>query len=142
MSNENHIDLSLFVSPEQCDTAIGVLQLHKRELLEAAAHKAQKEARKQLEADFLALMDRSAYAVEEAILRLFDRQTSEEKNNGRTHASNGQGVNVFHAPFVTWAADILNKGGSLYGKSLVKARKIAKFYKRQLVDMMEVKQQA
>ena len=88
----------------------------------------------------LDLLDRNDEAVERAILRLYERQTADEQSAGTTHHENGVGFNGRHAPIASsFAVQIANStwpaGRRLSPKQRPIARKIARFYVRQLLEI-------
>jgi hypothetical protein len=93
-------------------------------------------------AGILARLDRDAYAVEEAILRIYDRQTSDEQNSLVTVHANGVGFSAFDAEFMSSLAQQIraNRYGNPNGRRLSPrqleiGRKKIKRYAGQLLDV-------
>lgn len=82
-----------------------------------------------------ALLDRSDYAVERAILAIFNRQTEDEKVGKTTIHSNGVGFSGFDSSTGTYYAKWILGGNKLTGKHLVRGRKMAHKYVRQLSEI-------
>lgn len=74
-------------------------------------------------------------AVERAIVRLYERQTSEEQASSSTLDSNARGFDAFSAKRGTYYARWVLSGRSLTGRHLDTARKIARKHSRQLVEI-------
>lgn len=78
-------------------------------------------------------------AVERAIIVIFNRQTSDEQEAGHTSHHNGKGFNAFDAESGTYYARWIQRGNSLTGRHLVRARKMSLRYVRQLVEEAQIK---
>lgn len=76
-------------------------------------------------------------AVEQAMLCLYRRQTSDEQSSGNTQHTNGRGFNYTHAKTGTYCAKWILKGNRLSGRFLPKCRKMAIFYSKQLAEDFE-----
>lgn len=83
------------------------------------------------------LLDRNPMAVERAIIAIFNRQTREEQRVGDTCVSNGIGFSGAHAKTGSYYASWVLSGKHLSGKHLEKARRMAKHYTRQLVEIAQ-----
>lgn len=86
-----------------------------------------------------ALLDRSNYAVEEALLRLYDRQTADEQSREATVERNGMGFGAFDAAFLSSLAVQVRenrrgypKGQRLSVKQMALARRKVMRYAGQL----------
>lgn len=91
-----------------------------------------------------ALLDRSAYAVEEAILRIYDLQTADEQASGTTTHDNGVGFSGCDAEILTSFAHWIKRsryahGARLTERQLVIARKKIKKYAAQLARIANAK---
>ena len=85
-----------------------------------------------------ALLDRSNLAVEKAIVAIYNRQTIDEKALEETTAKNGVGFSGADAEFGSSLAKWLLRNPNvnhLSEKQMKYARRIAKKYTRQLVDI-------
>lgn len=87
------------------------------------------------------LLASSNLAVEEALLRLLDRQTADEQTGRFTKHANGQGFTAFDAEFLTSLAEQVRenrwaraKGSRLSPKQLACARKKVMKYTGQLLE--------
>jgi hypothetical protein len=96
----------------------------------------------------LDLLARRNDAVEEAILRIYDRQTADEQEGHLTKHDNGQGFSAFDAGFLTSLAEQIRanhygepKGRRLSPKQMTAARKAMRKYAGQLVGIAHEKQE-
>ena len=85
----------------------------------------------------IALLDRNDYAVERAILAIFQRQTESEQESSSTIHRNGQGFSGAHASLGTYYAKWILSGRRLTGKHLEKARHMSKHYAGQLEEIAQ-----
>jgi hypothetical protein len=81
-------------------------------------------------------------AITMAIVRIYQRQTADEQHARATHYTNGIGFNAFDAKTGTymakWSLSTYNKTGRmrmLTGSWLLKARKMALKYRKQLLEI-------
>lgn len=81
------------------------------------------------------LLENNPHAVERAILRIYERQTSTEQARGDTLLHNGVGFSSCHAKRGTYYAKWILSGRHLTGEHLEKARRIAIHHSRQLVEI-------
>jgi len=70
-----------------------------------------------------------------AIVKIYELQTDEEKLQGKTHENNGVGFNAFDAEFLSSLAQFILKYGGLTEKQLFLGRKRIKKYSKQLCDI-------
>lgn len=87
-------------------------------------------------ADLLRSNDR---AVERAMIVLYDRQTTDEKQVSDTRHTNQRGFSCFHAKTGSYYGRWCKSGKRLTGQYLEKARKIALRYTQQLADEANAK---
>lgn len=94
----------------------------------------------------LSLLDASNYAVEEAVLRLFDRQTADEQTMEATTDHNGMGFNGLDAPLLSSFAKQIRanrygkaRGERLTYKQMQIARRKMRKYVKQLVTLADAK---
>ena len=73
--------------------------------------------------------------VGKALVKLYDRQTAEEKADHETKENNGIGFNGADAPILTSFAEFYKKAGFLTAKQLVVARKKIMKYAGQLTKI-------
>jgi hypothetical protein len=85
--------------------------------------------------DIIALLDRNPLAVERAIIAIFKLQTAHEQSAESTLEQNGVGFGHCHAHYGSYMAKWIMSGRHLSGKHLEKARRMAKRYSRQLVEI-------
>ena len=85
-----------------------------------------------------ALLASNPRAIEAAILGLYARQTVGEQHTSSTIESNGRGFNYMDAEYGTYLAKWLQSGRHLTGSHLVRARRMATFYWRQVGEMSQV----
>jgi hypothetical protein len=83
----------------------------------------------------LDLLERNPKAVERAIVRIYERQTEDEKAGQNTKHLNGMGFSGAHAAQGTYYAKWVLSGRRLTGAHLEKARNIAKRYAGQLLEI-------
>jgi len=89
------------------------------------------------------MLDDSPAAVEQAIIRLWERQTQREKDTSTTQLHNTVGFCAFSARSGTKLARFIlsarkkgtAKGSRLFAQNMEKARRIAKRHSKQLVDI-------
>ena len=81
------------------------------------------------------LIDRSDAAVERAILAIFRRQTADEQNAENTIHHNRIGFASCHAHLGSYYAKWILGGRHLDGKHLDKARRMVRWYSRQLCQI-------
>lgn len=102
--------------------------------------------RKELDAmtdRIVALLQRSDEAVEQAIVRIYDRQTHEEKAVHATTQLNGIGFQACDARRGTYWARLILGGRHLFADRMPKARRMAIKYRVQLTVLaFEKKQKA
>ena len=78
-------------------------------------------------------------AVERAMVRLFELQTSTEKQSSTTREHNGAGFSSYAASRGSYYARWVMSGRNLSGKHLESATKIALRHSRQLVNIANSK---
>lgn len=81
------------------------------------------------------LIDTNDRAVERAIIAIYDRQTQDEKATSDTHHTNHRGFRSNHASKGSYYARWILSGRHLTGHHLENARKIARHYHRQLLEI-------
>ena len=89
-----------------------------------------------------AILDTNDKAVERAIVRLYDRQTRDEKTDESTKHHNNLGFNHGDAKKGTYYARWVLSGRTLTGSHLDRARRMAKRYAGQLADIANAKAEA
>jgi len=89
-----------------------------------------------------ALLDRDALAVERAVCAIYRRQTDDEQESESTKHHNARGFSAFHAGTGTYYARWIMSGRRLSGRHLEKARKLAKHYAGQLIEVILEKTQS
>lgn len=92
--------------------------------------------RKALRAYIDGMLRANPLAVETAMLRLFELQTSDEQRIHQTRHSNGCGFNSSSANSGSFFAGLVSRGRHLHPENLERARKIALRHSGQLVDLM------
>ena len=97
------------------------------------------EARKE---QIKALLLRSDEAVRQAILRVHDRQTADEKACDETKHLNGVGFQACDARFGGFVARLVRGGHALYPDRMDRARRMAVKYSAQLTVLSFLKEQA
>jgi len=80
------------------------------------------------------LLIRNDYAVERAMVAIYNRQTRDEKATSDTHHFNKVGFSAAHASKGSYYARWVMSGRHLTGFHLDKARDMAIKYRRQLAD--------
>jgi len=85
------------------------------------------------------LLSVNDYAVERAILAIFNRQTEDEQNVGMTKHTNGRGFNGTDAHLGSYYAKWLMSNRRLSGRHLMKARLMMMKYAKQLVEVAQEK---
>jgi hypothetical protein len=88
-----------------------------------------------------ALLDRSDKAVERAVVAIYQRQTSDEQDVGETRHHNGQGFASCHAHLGSYYARWILSGRHLTGHHLERARRMVRWYSKQLVEVAEARQE-
>ena len=78
------------------------------------------------------LLTTNNYAVERAMVAIYNRQTESEKYTESTKENNGMGFSAFHARTGSYYAKWVISGRKLTGEHLVKARRMAMHYVGQL----------
>lgn len=77
-----------------------------------------------------------------ALLALYDRQTTDEKDEGDTRHLNGRGFNGSDAPFMSYCAEYSRKNNStLSGDFLLKVRLRIKKYAKQLAMVANMREE-
>jgi hypothetical protein len=89
----------------------------------------------------VALLERSDRAVEQAIVRIHDRQTKGEKNAMATVEDNGIGFQACDARRGTYWARLILGGRHLFADRMPKARKMTIKYRAQLTVLAFEKRQ-
>ncbi len=89
----------------------------------------------------VALLERSDHAVEQAIVRIHDRQTKGEKNAMTTVEDNGIGFQACDARRGTYWARLILGGRHLFADRMPKARKMTIKYRAQLTVLAFEKRQ-
>lgn len=74
-------------------------------------------------------------AVERAIVAIYNNQTISEQVSERTQFRNGRGFNKVHDRYGSYLARWIISGGTLSQEHLNKARQMAIFYSKQLVEI-------
>ncbi len=92
-------------------------------------------------ATIVALLKRSDKAVEQAILRIYDRQTKEEKQIEATTHHNGIGFQACDARRGTYWARLILGGRHLFADRMPKARAMTIKYRTQLTVLAFEKKQ-
>jgi hypothetical protein len=105
------------------------MKITKQLLADLGTDRAGFEEMKSIVEDFSARSDRG---VEQAILRIYNRQTSQETSASTTLEDNGIGFASCDARTGSYLAKLVANGYWLYPKSLEKARKLAFKYRTQL----------
>jgi len=82
-----------------------------------------------------ALLASNNFAVERAVVALFERQTSREQNTHNTIERNGQGFSASDAGYLSYVAQWVLSGKHLTGKHLEKTRRMVSSYAGQLADI-------
>ncbi len=93
-----------------------------------------------MEGKIVALLDRSDRAVEQAIVRIYDRQTRDEKQVEATTHLNGIGFQACDARRGSYWARLILDGRQLFADRMPKARAMAKKYRSQLAVLAFEKQ--
>jgi hypothetical protein len=75
--------------------------------------------------------------LKRALLRLYGRQTDDEKNVGTTQYLNRVGFTAADAPYLTSIAEQLQRGRPLSEKQAAALRRILPKYKRQLLEIIK-----
>lgn len=91
-------------------------------------------------ATIVALLERSDKAVEQAIVRIYDRQTQDEKQVEATTHLNGIGFQACDARRGTYWARLILGGRHLFADRMPKARRMAIKYRAQLTVLAFEKQ--
>lgn len=81
------------------------------------------------------LLDTNPAFVGRAIVKIYERQTSEEQSNGATIKNNGVGFNGLDASLLTDFAKFFKHAGFLTPKQLAIGRNKIKKYAGQLVEI-------
>ncbi len=89
-----------------------------------------------------ALLMSSDKAVEQAILRIYDRQWPDEKATSETKHDNGIGFQQCDAKAGSFYARLIRSGHKLYPERMLRARRMAVKYRRQLACLSFLKDQA
>jgi hypothetical protein len=95
-----------------------------------------KQWTKQEIVDLLTVNDK---AVARACVRLFERQTNDERNHEATIHGNGIGFNKVDAKFLSSVAQFYTQNGSITRTQVLVARKKIVKYARQLVEIANSK---
>lgn len=82
-----------------------------------------------------ALLDSSDAAVERAVVAIFKRQTDDEQVREETRHRNGVGFAACHAHRGSYYARWILAGRHLSGQHLDKARRMVRWYARQLCEI-------
>jgi hypothetical protein len=85
-------------------------------------------------------LDSNPKWVERAIVVLYERQTADEQRSSSTKVSNNMGFTACDARVGTYMAKWILSGKHLDGKWLDKARRMAKKYTRQLLEVVAKKE--
>lgn len=83
-------------------------------------------------AKIVALLERSDHAVEQAVVRIYDRQTQDEKAVHATIRQNGIGFQACDARRGTYWARLILSGRHLFADRMPKARAMVIKYRAQL----------
>ena len=86
-----------------------------------------------------ALLDGSDTAVERAVLAIYNRQTCDEQAREDTRHRNGVGFASCHAHLGSYYAKWILSGRHLTGKHLDKARRMVRWYSKQLCEIARAK---
>ncbi len=92
--------------------------------------------------EIAALLERSDKAVEAAIVRIYDRQTRDEKSSEATVHHNGIGFQACDARRGTYWARLILSGRHLFADRMPKARQMTVKYRRQLAVLSFEKDRA
>jgi hypothetical protein len=87
----------------------------------------------------VALLERSNHAVEQAVVRIYEHQTRDEKDISATVESNGIGFQACDARRGTYWARLILNGSHLFDYNLPKARRMAIKYRNQLTVLAFLK---
>ncbi len=85
------------------------------------------------------LSNASPEAIERAIVRIYQRQTSDEQASQATKHTNNMGFSAFDAGTGSYMAKWILSGKHLSGKWVEKGRKLAVKYRGQLVQIANAK---
>lgn len=85
------------------------------------------------------LLETKDNAVERGLIRIYERQTADEKANGKTVSRNHLGFNAIDANYGTYLAKFVLNGNKLTGIHLVKARNLIMKYAGQLTEIANSK---
>jgi len=81
------------------------------------------------------LLNTNPRAVERAIVAIYNNQTISEQVSEKTQFRNGKGFNKIHDRYGSYLAKWIINGGTLSQEHLNKARNMAVFYSKQLVEI-------
>lgn len=87
------------------------------------------------EQEIVDLIKESNYAVERAILALYNRQTEREKTEGLTIHNNNVGFNAWDAKRGSYYAEWIMQGKLLSGNHIDRAREMLIKYRGQLTEI-------
>lgn len=85
--------------------------------------------------EILRLIETSDKMVERSLVKLYEKQTEDERNAEETRHHNGVGFSGFDAPFLTSLAKQIINGRQLTQKQLQSARKALRKYAGQLTKI-------
>ncbi len=88
-----------------------------------------------------ALLDRNDLAVERAVLAIYRRQTSDERESASTRHDNGVGFSAVHAGLGSYYARWILSGRRLDGRHLEKARRMMHRYVGQLAEIAQTRRE-
>lgn len=91
------------------------------------------------ESEIVSLLNTNPKAVERAMVVIYDRQTADEKADSTTRHSNNRGFSACTDKRGSYYARWVLSGRSLTGHHLIKARKIAIFHRKQLLEAAKAK---
>jgi len=85
-----------------------------------------------------AVLVRSDVFVTRSVVKMLERQTSDEARGGYTHEANSVGFSAFDAEFLTSIANQIIDGRNLSVKQIASARKSMLRYAGQITDIANV----
>ena len=85
-----------------------------------------------------AVLGRSDVFVTRSVVKMLERQTSDEARGGYTHEANSVGFSAFDAEFLTSIANQIIDGRNLSVKQIASARKSMLRYAGQITDIANV----
>lgn len=80
------------------------------------------------------MIDTNNAFLEKALIKIYDRQTRDEKNTRETKHLNNVGFNAAHAKVMSYYARWVLSGRNLSGSHLQKAKRILRSYRKQILE--------